>query len=68
MIVTVQFSTVLSPATLKILPLNGTSIEETVDAGSCAALQRKLKVSCSSPAALPQLAPASVAAAGKAGK
>ena len=45
MTVTVQVSKVLSPATLKILPLKGTSIDATFDAGSCAALHRIEKLS-----------------------
>ena len=40
MMVTVQGSTVLSPATLKIRPLNGMSICARFDAGNCAALHR----------------------------
>jgi len=42
MIVIVQGSKVLSPATFKILPLKGTGTSATVEAGSCAALQRNL--------------------------
>jgi hypothetical protein len=44
MIVTVQVSNVLSPATLKILPLKGTSIDAIFDAGSAADLHNILKV------------------------
>jgi hypothetical protein len=33
-------SNVLSPATLRVLPLKGTSIDAILDAGSAAALQR----------------------------
>jgi hypothetical protein len=47
--VTVQTSIDLSPATLNVLPLNGTSILAIVDAGKFAALQRYLNVSASHP-------------------
>jgi hypothetical protein len=42
--VTVHVSNVLSPATFITLPLNGTGISATVDAGICAALHRNLKI------------------------
>ena len=41
----VHGSNVLSPATFRILPLNGTSIDATTEAGTAAALQRYEKVS-----------------------
>jgi hypothetical protein len=41
----VQGSKVRSPATLKILPLNGTSIDDTLDAGRDADLHRIENVS-----------------------
>ena len=53
MIVTVQSSNVLSPATFRILPLKGTSTLPKFDAGSTLALHKNLKIpfSESSPAA-----------------
>jgi hypothetical protein len=54
MTVIVQVSNVLSPAILRIRPLNGTSIGATVDAGSAAAFTRNLafwRVSLSTPTA-----------------
>ena len=49
MTVTVHVSKVLSPATFKIRPLNGTSICAILEAGNAAALHKKLKVSSSHP-------------------
>jgi hypothetical protein len=42
--VTVQFSIVLSPATFRIRPLKGTSIDAIVDAGSLSSLTHNSKV------------------------
>ena len=47
MTVTVQVSTVLSPATLKMRPLKGTSICAMLEAGSAADLHINWKVSAS---------------------
>ena len=51
MIVTVQSSNVLSPATFRVLPLKGISILPKFDAGSADALHKNLKIpfSASSP-------------------